>query len=175
MSTQIYLDCAIPNKWTVWYHKQDDADWSLESYIKLYEFSSLLEYVRFRNSFVYLPQFLNGYYFFMVDDIPPQWEDKLNSNGGCFYLPLPKDVTELNVWLLLDKAIIGDLLENDKTYGISIVPKKYNSIIKIWNGDKSKNNVDIIKYKLSSSIKIEDIYYRAHVNSNNYGKPIKNN
>ena len=51
MSSTIYPDCRLPNKWTVWYHKQDEIDWSISSYIKLFEFDTIVEYVRFKNSF----------------------------------------------------------------------------------------------------------------------------
>ena len=168
MSSTIYPDCRLPNKWTVWYHKQDEIDWSISSYIKLFEFDTIVEYVRIKNSFKYLPQYLNGFYFFMVDDIPPQWEDPANLNGGCYYIPLPKDLTESNVWILLERGFLGELLLDQKLYGISIVPKKYNSLIKIWNDDKSKGIVGLLRHNLNG-IKTEDIYYRAHVENNNYG------
>ena len=31
-------------KWTLWYHKSNDTDWSLDSYIKLATFSSIEEF-----------------------------------------------------------------------------------------------------------------------------------
>ena len=34
----------LNSKWTLWYHKSNDTDWSLESYIKLATFSSIEEF-----------------------------------------------------------------------------------------------------------------------------------
>lgn len=169
MPSLFYPDISLDKKWTVWYHKQDELSWNIESYIKIYEFTSILEYVRFKNSFPYLPQFLNGYYFFMVDNIPPQWEALENKNGGCYYIPLSKDLTEGNVWHLLERAFLGELLlGGQKIYGLSIVPKKYNSLIKIWNDDKTKNDINSLKHNIVN-VKPEDVYYRAHIENNNYG------
>ena len=169
MTTQLnYLDISLTNTWTVWYHKQDEPSWSMDSYIKIFEFSSLLEYTRFKNSFPLLPQYLNGFYFFMLDGVPPQWEHPLNDNGGCFYLPIPKDLTEMSVWMLIEKAITGELLLDKDFVGISVVPKKYNAIVKIWNRDKSMGEIINLKHNISC-VKNEEIYYRPHRDNNNYG------
>ena len=169
MTTELkYIDIPLKNKWTVWYHKQDEPSWNMDSYMKIYEFSSLLEYIRFKNSFHLLPQFLNGYYFFMIDNIPPQWEDPQNYDGGCFYLPIPKESTEMSVWQLIERSFTGDLLLSIDFVGISIVPKKYNALVKIWNREKSNGRVSNLIHNLSC-VKNEDIYYRPHRDNNNYG------
>ena len=55
------IDLKLKNSWKVWYHKQDETSWEENSYLPIYEFSTLRDFFGFMNSFIYLPQFLNGF------------------------------------------------------------------------------------------------------------------
>jgi hypothetical protein len=169
------IDIKLKNYWTVWYHKQDEANWDRDSYIKLIDIHTVSDFVRFKNSFIYLPQFLNGFYFFMKNGISPMWEDAQNCEGGCINIKVSKELVDKSVWDLFTSAIIDRMVlesESDSINGLSVVAKKYNAIIKIWNNDKSKTNVKIINNDLIF-FKDDEIYYRSHLDNEHFGKTQK--
>ena len=69
--------------WTLWCHLPHDTDWSLKSYIKLYDFNTVEQAVSVTEM---LPPKLviNCMLFLMREGITPIWEDVRNRNGGCF-------------------------------------------------------------------------------------------
>jgi len=166
----IKIDLYLPNIWTVWYHKQDESSWDQESYIKVCDIRTIIDFVKFKNSFIYLPQFLNGYYFIMKNGISPMWEDAKNCDGGCINIKVDKDMVDKRLWDILSYAIIDQLVISNKENinGISIVPKRYNAIIKIWNNDKNLRNCKILNSAVHF-FKDEDIYYRCHVDNEYFG------
>jgi hypothetical protein len=170
----INIDINLLNKWTIWYHKQDEPNWDKNSYIHVADIKTVLEFVKFKNSFMYLPQFLNGYYFFMKNDISPMWEDGKNRDGGCINIKVSKDIIDKSVWDVLSYGIAEELVLQDKQTinGISVVPKKYNAIIKIWNNDKSLRNVKILNSDINF-FKDDEIYYRSHLDNDNFGQNSK--
>ena len=80
------IDIKLINRWVVWYHKQDEPSWDRSTYMKIFAFDSILEYISFFNSFSYLPQFLNGYFFFMKEGVMRIWEDDNNKKEICGFL-----------------------------------------------------------------------------------------
>lgn len=167
----ISIQLKLKNRWKVWYHKQDESSWEDSSYILIYEFSTLRDFFGFMNSFIYLPQFLNGFYFIMRDDIKPVWEDEYNKNGGCFSIKVAKENTDSYFWDIFTHIVSNELftLYNDTITGISIVPKKYNAIIKIWNNNSNICSNHLLNKRLSY-INATDITYRAHLKNINFGK-----
>ena len=167
----IELDIALPNKWTVWYHKQDEPSWELNSFIHIYDFATIREYTMFVNSSMHLPQFLNGYYFFMRDGITPIWEDELNRNGGCYNIKVQKDIIDKVVWDIVNLSVLSSLMTNtsDIINGISIVSKKYNALIKVWNKDKKMSDIQGFN-KVLSYLLPDDISYRSHTANVNFTK-----
>jgi hypothetical protein len=166
------IDIKLKNFWTIWYHKQDESKWDKDSYIKLAEIRTVSDFVCFKNSFIYLPQFLNGFYFFMKNGISPMWEDDQNRQGGCINIKVSKELVDKSVWDLFTYAIMDKLVidsESQTINGISIVAKKYNAIIKIWNNDKTRNSVKIINNDLIF-FKDDEIYYRSHLDNEHFGK-----
>jgi len=170
----IKIDLKLPDSWTVWYHKQDESNWDKDSYILVAHIQTILDFVKFKNSFMYLPQFLNGYYFFMKNDISPMWEDSKNCEGGCINIKVAKDIIDKSVWDILSFAVIDELiLSNKETInGISVVPKRYNAIIKIWNNDKNLRNCKVINSSINF-YKDDEIYYRSHLENEHFGQTNK--
>ena len=78
-----YCIHLLNSKWTLWYHKSNDSDWSLESYIKLASFSSIEEFSIVYNS-LKPTHVQNAMLFLMRDKINPIWESEENRDGGCF-------------------------------------------------------------------------------------------
>jgi translation initiation factor 4E len=167
----IKIDIKLLNKWVVWYHKQDEPSWDRNTYLKIFTFDSILEYVSFYNSFSCLPQFLNGYYFFMKEGVMPIWEDDNNKRGGCYNIKVSKENTDKVVWDILNHIIINQFLiqNNECINGMSIVPKKYNSLIKVWNNDNKVCLTTIFNSRLAY-INQEDVFYRSHEININFGK-----
>jgi hypothetical protein len=165
------IDLKLKNSWKVWYHKQDEASWEENSYLPIYEFSTLRDFYGFMNSFIYLPQFLNGFYFIMRDDIKPVWEDERNKSGGCFSIKVAKENTDNYFWDIFTHMVSNELftLYNDTITGISVVPKKYNAIIKIWNNNSNICSSHLLNKRLSYIVST-DITYRAHLKNINFGK-----
>jgi translation initiation factor 4E len=169
------IDLKLQNRWTVWYHRMDEMSWEKESYIKIYEFDSVVDFYKFKNSIVnYLPSFFNGYYFFMKDDILPIWEDPNNKKGGSWNIKVQKQ----DLFTYLDEILLS-LVSNEVLMhynhtitGISIVPKRYNAIIKIWNNNNKICLANLIHKRLNF-IPSNDISYRTHVDNTNYNFPKK--
>jgi hypothetical protein len=167
----IELDIPLPNKWTIWYHKQDEPSWETSSYIRIYDFNTIRGYVMFVNSFHHLPQFLNGYYFFMRDGIIPIWEDVSNRNGGCYNIKVQKDIIDKVMWDFMNLVILKNLMnkETDVINGISIVSKKYNALIKVWNSDKKMADSTSFN-KVLAYLSPDDVSYRSHTANLNFTK-----
>ena len=72
----------------------------------------------------------------MRNNIKPIWEDEQNINGGCFSLKIQNRYV-YKTWNKLIYSIVGETLFDDETImsnvnGLTISPKKYFCIIKIW-------------------------------------------
>jgi translation initiation factor 4E len=73
----------LSDNWSLWAHLPHDTDWSINSYKKIYTFTTLEETIAITET---LPESLvkNCMLFLMRDGIKPIWEDPKNRNGGCF-------------------------------------------------------------------------------------------
>ena len=73
------------DKWVLWAHLPHDTDWSLKSYNKIIELTSVERVISCMNTVP--PQMVkNCMLFLMRKGINPTWEDPRNMNGGCFHL-----------------------------------------------------------------------------------------
>lgn len=138
---------ALSNGWTLWCHLPHDTDWTLKSYIKLYDFNTVEQAVSVTEM---LPPKLvmNCMLFLMREGITPIWEDVRNRNGGCFsYKVSNKDVSDC--WRQLTYVLVGNSISANKTAlpvvnGITISPKKNFCIVKIWLANCKFQNAAII-------------------------------
>jgi len=123
---------------TFWYHKLFDNDWSDESYKKIYTFDNIPDFWGLINN---MPSLKKGMFFMMKDDIIPQWENEENKNGG--YVSYKVHMSQaVEAWTEMSMAYIGgyitkDINNIDYINGISISPKRYHCIIKIWINNHS--------------------------------------
>jgi hypothetical protein len=138
---------ALSTGWTLWCHLPHDTDWSLKSYIKIYDFDTVEQAVSVTEM---LPPKLviNCMLFLMRDGITPIWEDARNRNGGCFsYKVSNKDVPDC--WRQLSYVLVGNSISPNKTLlpvvnGITISPKKNFCIVKIWLANCKFQNAAVI-------------------------------
>ena len=130
-------------KWVLWAHLPHDTDWSIRSYKKIMNISSVEEMIKLNDA---LPEKLikNCMLFLMRDGINPMWEDPKNKDGGCFSFKVGNKFVA-SVWEKLSYAIVGETVSKDKMMlpiinGITISPKKSFCIIKIWLSNCSIQN-----------------------------------
>jgi len=150
-------DLPLQSSWTLYYHKPFEKDWSPESYTKIYTARTVKEFWRLFNN---LPKYTYHFWFLMRDDHTPLWEDPINRGRGWVYrIPKPSKhnldchglmmesmvVADLgrrvkhpycfNVFVHIILSIIGETIckESDRIIGISISPKKNESVIRLWD------------------------------------------
>ena len=137
----------LSDKWTLWAHLPHNIDWSIQSYIPIYTFTTVEEIIAVNET---LPPILveNCMLFMMRKGIKPTWEDPKNRNGGCFsYKVTNKNVYK--VWKELSYVVVGSTISKQSNFvnnvtGITISPKKNFCIIKIWMSDCSNQNPGVV-------------------------------
>tara|TARA_B100000795_G_C22786522_1_gene434873 strand:- start:1673 stop:2161 length:489 start_codon:yes stop_codon:yes gene_type:complete len=158
--------CLHPlnSNWTLWYHKSNNTDWTLESYNKLAKFSSIEEFIIVYNKLNAI-HIQNSMLFLMRNDINPMWEAPENKEGGCISFKIyRKDIYE--AWnelsyLLIGENILKDITKYSFINGISISPKKTFSIIKIWLKNNDNNHPS--NFQEIKKFSFLDAIYKTHV------------
>jgi hypothetical protein len=138
----------LSDAWIIWAHLPHDTDWSLKSYMKIYEFNTVEQAITITET---LPPVLvtNCMLFLMRKGINPIWEDERNRNGGCFSYKIPnKDVPD--AWKQLSYSLVGETMSDNKKLlphinGITISPKKNFCIIKVWLANCSFQDAAVIR------------------------------
>ena len=133
----------LSGKWVLWAHLPHDTDWTIGSYRRIMNITSL---EAMGSLYKALPDKLsrNCMLFLMRDGIAPRWEDPKNRDGGCFSFKVPNKAVP-NVWKYLSFTLVGETLSSNKSLresfnGITISPKKSFCIVKIWLKDCSIQN-----------------------------------
>ena len=143
----------LENNWSLWFHKINDHDYTLNGYNKIYKINSIEYFIKL---FREINNFSAGMFFFMKEDIPPMWENEENCNGGYWsFKVLKKNINSL--WFNLCTILISNnCLKNQEDHkyinGLSLSPKINNCIIKIWfskiETDINIFNINYLKEKL---------------------------
>ena len=150
----------LKNKWVLWYHSLKNKSWDNNSYVKVIEIKSLLDY-KLLEDIMRINHLQNGMFFLMKNDIFPTWEDPKNRMGGCISFKYDNNI--LNEWLkILLLCITDNLSEHNKEInGLSISPKKEFNILKVWIKDDSKDYKTLIK-QYEPFIKLDKCMYKKH-------------
>lgn len=137
----------LENKWSLWSHYPQDTDWSLKSYNKICELSSVEATIAITES---IPEDVikNSMLFLMKSGVFPTWEDVKNRNGGCFSYKVNNKVV-VDVWKELTYVLVGKTISEDTKFlndisGITISPKKNFCIIKIWMENCNNQNPRVV-------------------------------
>ena len=145
------------DKWVLWAHLPHNTDWSLKSYIKIYEVDTANQVIALNNS---LPDQMikNCMLFFMRKGIKPMWEDPKNVNGGCFSFKIANK-SIANIWRTISYLLTGETLTSNEKFlktinGITVSPKKSFCILKIWTSTLDFQNVSILN-------KIESVSFQG--------------
>lgn len=122
--------------WTAYFHDPSLPDWTTRSYVRLCDVSSVEDFASLRQAL--LDKVPNGMFFLMREHVFPCWDDKHNIDGGCLSVKLPKAMAE-GFWNDLCARVLGEVLwiqqsagGDSPVNGVSISPKTYYSIIKVW-------------------------------------------
>ncbi len=138
----------LNDTWVLWGHLPHNTDWSLKSFIKIYE-TNTIEHVKLICNGLPHSLVQNCMLFYMRKGINPVWEDPKNRDGGCFtYKVFNKDVK--HVWTDLTYLISGESISinnefNNYVNGITISPKKSFCIVKIWVGSNKYTSPKLIR------------------------------
>ena len=123
------------DNWVLWAHLPHDTDWSLRSYNKIIELTTVENVISCMNTVP--PEMVkNCMLFLMRKGVNPTWEDPKNINGGCFSFKV-SNADVYKTWTHLSYLLTGETLTNnyklqEQITGITISPKKSFCIIKVW-------------------------------------------
>lgn len=162
----------LNSKWVVWYHNPSDKSWDKDSYKDILEIESLEDFFVLKNSWEKcLPLVSEGMFFIMRKlktnkVIYPQWEDINNKHGGYWSFKIDKASAQ-DVWFKLCGFTMGEYIcespdESLNVNGISISPKKNFCIIKIWNNNSKKDNINLLSSKLDF-LNMAEVKYSSHM------------
>lgn len=149
--TKIYENIGnelkLNSYWTVWIHKSDNSDWTLQSYQKRYVINTIGSFWRFFNNFQFYDCYKNQL-FIMRGEIAPIWEDVNNKFGGICSIKVDstqrgfKTDISTEIFISICMLIMNEtfILQNEDINGISYTVKKRGILIKIWTKTFYKDN-----------------------------------
>jgi hypothetical protein len=140
----------LHDTWTLYFHEPSDTDWTMASYVRLEQLSSVESFWQVHEA---VKKYLNrGMFFLMREHVFPCWDDPSNVEGGCISIKVLKDDLEAfweeAVTRMLGESLIrppraGDADDDDSwaiVNGVSTSPKRYFCICKIWLKDGTKTD-----------------------------------
>lgn len=153
-------EILLNDLWSFYFHSPLDMDWTLESYNKIGDISTIQSFWKIHNTFI--EKVNMGMFFLMREHIFPAWDDPHNKDGGCISIKVLKnDILEF--WEATCISLLGETLiknsEKRKTLwssinGISTSPKKHFCIVKIW----LKESIDLSEFNILKKFYGEILY-----------------
>jgi hypothetical protein len=142
-------DHFLNDTWHVFFHDPLDDDWTNQSYKNLNSISSIEE--AHAHLEAQKPIIHKGMFFIMRDGVFPCWDDPENIKGGSLSIKVLKE-SVYTFWEKIVMQILGEsfLIDEKTEYwnyinGVSISPKKYFCIIKVWLKDELLFNKEFYK------------------------------
>lgn len=152
----------LESKWTLWFHKVNDNNWSLDSYSKVLDINTYYDLLFIIKE---LENITSGMFFLMKEGIIPIYEDENNINGGYWSLRITKkeafDFWQKIVYYLCMDNITENNFYKNKINGVSISPKINNCIFKIWNNNFKEIKTENMRKDLDF-INWNDTFYLEH-------------
>lgn len=153
---------TLTNTWVLWYHDPSSMDYSLESYIKLLEFTTATEFWSVVEAIS--PEAWNsGMFFLMKKGYRPLWDAAENDKGGAW----SKKVDAMDTQTVLIDCMVHAMAEkllkshNDTLVGITVSPKGHFHILKFWNTTTAVSDRRLFSPSLKMKLG-DDIAYKAH-------------
>ena len=152
----------LNDSWVMYFHDPYDIEWNTKSYKMIGQMSTVEDFIYYFKSFNNL--FKKGMFFIMRLDIMPQYEYELNINGGCFSFKIyPEDLEKR--FFNLCANVLGENIGKEDDYinninGISISPKKFYYIARIWIKDNKYAKKDLYNFDIP---KYSSLMYKNHI------------
>jgi hypothetical protein len=142
--------------WSFYFHDPNDSNWNYDSYVKLCDVSTVQEFTELNH--LVKSKLYGGIFFLMREYVFPCWDDENNVKGGCLSLKISNDEVK-DIWTLLAYRLLGEtlLIHKDTQHpnemwnhvnGISISPKRYYCIVKVWMKDVNINDRNCFRLPL---------------------------
>lgn len=155
--------------WIQYFHDPYDMDWTYASYKRVHTISSVSDFWQLQN--IINSRIHCGMFFLMREYVYPCWDDENNKNGGCLSIKILKqDVAQF--WEELCVKLLGETILKPQhrsmwnlVNGISISPKKFFCIVKIWVKSLEVGNVSM--FDLPDKIYGEVLYRSNQENIDN--------
>jgi hypothetical protein len=152
----------LSQKWILWYHDPNNSDYSLESYIRISEITTVEDFWSIVEA-ISSEAWNSGMFFLMRDGYRPLWDAPENDKGGAWSKKVDASET-FNVFVdCMVHSIAGKFLtkNNDTVVGITLSPKGNFHIIKIWNNSTTISDRKLFSPTLRMKLG-DDIAYKAH-------------
>ena len=153
----------LNNSWSLYYHLINNHNWEINSYVKMGTFDNLEQIIE---NYKYIDDDIckKTMLFLMRENINPIWEDINNINGACYSFKISNKIIT-NVWKNISYNLTAENILNENELlinGISISPKKFFCILKIWISDKKFNK---LKFKNDYLKNLDPIFKLNNENS----------
>jgi hypothetical protein len=151
---------TLESEWTIYYHHNDNPDWSMNGYKKIGSISTIQEYFTFIKN---IPKF-RGILFIMRGDILPLWEEPQNKNGGAFTLFFSDN--EYHEYIeRTSMYMVSEQLTTERkgrsVNGISVTSKHNSYSLKIWINDNKFSKT----IQFNKSLMFAKLSYKSHFKS----------
>ena len=154
---------TLNDTWTLWYHLTSDNNWNVDSYKKIITIRTLEETTYLANELSEL-YITNCMFFIMKNDIFPVWEDQSNKNGGCFSFKIQNrqvyEIWNSLIYLIMGNTLFDDINHMKLVNGITISPKKYFCIIKVWMSTCEIDDINLLNK--NANISYETCMFKKH-------------
>uniref|UniRef100_A0A6C0JIQ5 Eukaryotic translation initiation factor 4E n=1 Tax=viral metagenome TaxID=1070528 RepID=A0A6C0JIQ5_9ZZZZ len=148
--------------WTLWYHDPANNDYSLQSYIRIFQVKDVSDFWTIVDG---IPKEMweSGMFFFMRGDIPPLWDAPENDKGGAWSKKVDAGDTHAVFVDCMVHCIAESFLkgQNDTVSGVTVSPKGQFHIVKIWNSTTKVSDRKLFNPTLKMKLG-DDIAYKAH-------------
>ena len=153
---------ALSNKWVLWYHDPANNDYSLASYIRIFEVSTIAEFWSLVDG---IPKDVweSGMFFFMKAGFRPLWDAAENDRGGAWSKRVDASETHAVFIDCMVHCLAGSILKNsnESIVGATVSPKGQFHIVKIWNTTTAVSDRKLFSTTLKMKLG-DDIAYKAH-------------
>jgi hypothetical protein len=153
----------LSHTWVLWYHDPNNADYSLESYIKILTFNTATEFWSVVEA-ISSEAWNSGMFFLMRDGYRPLWDAPENDKGGAWSKKVDASETHAVFVDCMVHCTCGQVPQELRTTPslVSLLsPKGHFHIIKIWNTTTSVSDRRLFSPSLRMKLG-DDIAYKAH-------------
>ena len=149
---------VLNTPWTIYMHEIFDKNWDMDSYKEVWKINTILDFWTFFNNF----RNLGGYQFFMMrGNAKPMYEDPVNKEGGSYSYVIPgQNVFDTSLFVMMKmigETILDESVDFSNVTGLSLVPKRSTSILKVW----IKNKENKVELKLDNP-NLKNCRYQDH-------------